>query len=165
MLTLIQMHGEPGSGKSTLARALGRSLGAVVLDKDVVHWALLRSEFRNPAAGAAAYAAHFAMAESVLRQNYSVILDNPVYYPAIEAQSKRIAEECGALYILVECTCANDDERKRRLIVRAGEHVTDPGNPLPGFQPTGSRIVVDTQRALDAVVGDVLGALRMRAPL
>ena len=93
MLTLLQMHGEPGSGKSTLARALGRSLGAVVMDKDIVHRALLRSDFRNPAAGAAAYAAHFAVAESVLRQNYSVILDNPVYYPAIEAQSRRIATQ------------------------------------------------------------------------
>jgi predicted kinase len=165
MLTLIQMHGEPGSGKSTLARALGRSLGAVVMDKDLVHWALLRSDFRNPAAGAAAYAAHFATAESVLRQNYSVVLDNPVYYPAIEAQSRRIAEDCGALYILVECTCRDETERARRLGARVIQAPTDPGNPLPGFQPTGPRIVVDTQRPLDEVVGNVLGQLRRRAPL
>ena len=30
------MHGDPGSGKSTLARALGRTLPAVVIDKDVI---------------------------------------------------------------------------------------------------------------------------------
>ena len=40
---VVQMHGMPGSGKSTVARELGQRIAAVVLDKDVIKAALLRS--------------------------------------------------------------------------------------------------------------------------
>ncbi len=40
-MIVVQMHGEPGSGKSMLARALGESMGAVVVDKDGIGAALM----------------------------------------------------------------------------------------------------------------------------
>ena len=167
MLTVIQMHGEPGSGKSTLARALGRSLGAVVLDKDVVKSALLRTDIHDPEAGAAAYEAYFALAESVLRQDYSIILDNPVFYPSIEAHGIRIAEDCGAMYIMVECRCDDSVELGRRLAARERleSQPVVPGHPQAGFSPKSKRIVVETRRPLDELVGDVLGRIRRRALL
>ena len=42
-IIVVQMHGEPGSGKSTLARALAPRIDALVLDKDIIKAALLRS--------------------------------------------------------------------------------------------------------------------------
>src|SRR5258708_2047880 len=41
---LILLRGLPGSGKSTFARALAASIGAVVLDKDLVRAALFPGE-------------------------------------------------------------------------------------------------------------------------
>jgi predicted kinase len=77
------MAGSPGTGKSAVASAVGRALGAVVLDKDVVKSALLDANVGWNSAGEAAHEIMFALAASLLEQGLNVVLDNPSHYAAI----------------------------------------------------------------------------------
>jgi predicted kinase len=117
-LLLVQMAGPPGSGKSALARALGRALGMVVIDKDVIKTTLLEAEISWEAAGAAAQGTAFALAESLLDQGVSVVLDSPSYYDVIPLRGLAVAGEAGATYRCIECRCDDLEEIARRLAGR-----------------------------------------------
>src|SRR5438876_139443 len=115
---IVQMHGEPGSGKSTIARALGWALDAIVLDKDVIKAALLRTGVAEAQAAPAAYEAFFGLAADLAAQGRSLVLDNPVYWPRIEKTWIAIAERHGASRVMIECVCARREELARRLAAR-----------------------------------------------
>lgn len=114
-LLLLQMAGAPGSGKSALALSLGQTLGAVVLDKDVIKSALLEAEVGWEAAGAGSNEALFAVADSILSQGLSVVLDSPSHYPGIPERGMALATARGARYRFIECVCEDLDEIRRRL--------------------------------------------------
>lgn len=158
---IVQMHGEPGSGKSAVARELGRRMGAVVLDKDVIKAALLRSGVMDPTAGMASYEVLFDVAMTTVRQGYSVVIDSPVYWPMVEAGSRRVADECGAAYAMVACVCEDRDELARRLADR-NALPSQPRAPYdlagtPGaIEPSCGRLVIDTTRPLDEIVEEAL---------
>jgi len=163
---VVQMHGEPGSGKSTVARALGERIGAVVLDKDVIKAALLRSGIAERDAAAGAYEVYFAQARAFVAAGHSVILDNPVYWESVERRWLEIARDAGSPRILIECLCRNRAELVRRLTSREALE-SQPREPLdllrhPGaletaFQP---RLTLDTTRPLNAVISDALHYIR-----
>ena len=87
-LFLLQMAGVPGSGKSALARLIGRATDAVVLDKDVLKTAALEAGIEEPAAGSVAYESFFALANHLLGQDRSVVLDSPSFWETIHREAQ-----------------------------------------------------------------------------
>ena len=174
------MAGAPGSGKSTLARAIAHAREAVVIDSDVVKSALLESGVAWAQAGAGGYAVLFALADDLLAQGTSVIIDSPSHYPNIPARGIAIAQRHGVPYRFIECTCADEIELERRLLARAprrsqmrglGEPPPDAGGqPSPAkriskhlwetCRPPEGYLSVDTALPLETYLGTVLSFCR-----
>lgn len=165
---VIQMHGEPGSGKSSLARALAQNSDFVVLDKDLVKSGLLASGVPEEVAGPAAYEAHFRLAEDLLRQGRSVVLDSPCYWPQVERRGRDISSQSSARYVMIETICPDRDEIARRLQHRVRLE-SQPAVPSDGQLPVGAaepgceRLVCDTTRPLPELVGEVVDQLDVRS--
>lgn len=166
-MLVVQMHGLPGSGKSALASAVAPEIGAVVLDKDVIKSALLRTGMEDAAAGGAAYEVFFEMAADVLRQGHSVVLDSPAFWPQIVEKGQRVARDAGAPYFMLECVCGDERELRRRLTVRDGM-ASQPRQPLDMskypdmMEPSCERLSLDTTRPLDGLVSQALSYLESR---
>jgi predicted kinase len=166
---VLQMHGEPGSGKSTLARAIGQRTGAVVLDKDVIKAALLRTGIAESAAAGGAYEAYFGLARHLVKQGHSVILDNPVYWESVESQWRTIAAGAGSPALMIECVLRDRDELRRRLAAREGLE-SQPREPLDLRDHPGSivvdcdRLTLETSRPLAELVEDALAYIGVVAP-
>jgi predicted kinase len=159
---IIQMHGEPGSGKSTLARALAVRIDAVVLDKDVIKSALLRSGASEADAAVAAYEVYFSLADDLARQGRAVILDNPVFWPRVEERWKALAAECRSELLLIHTVCPDRAELGRRLGSRNGLE-SHPREPLDLMRHPGAvetqhypRLVLDTTRPLPEIVEEAM---------
>src|SRR5689334_23331178 len=89
--TLLMLAGLPGAGKSRLALALARRLGWFVIDKDLLHSALLTQGADPGVVGALAYAAALALVDdAVRRQARSVILDTAGRQPFILERAQEI---------------------------------------------------------------------------
>jgi len=154
------MHGEPGSGKSTLARALAPRIGAVVLDKDVIKAALLRSGIVEREAARGAYEVFFAQARALTAAGQAIILDNPVYWESVERHWLNISDAAGSPRILIECVCPDREVLLHRLSSREIVE-SQPRDPLdlihhPGSTPTAfqPRLTLDTTRLLDDLVAE-----------
>jgi len=167
---IIQMHGEPGSGKSTLARALAPRIDAVVIDKDVIKAALLRSGIPEQQAGSGAYEVFFAQARAFVAAGHSIVLDNPVFWEAVERRWHEIAEFAGSPRILIECVCPDRAELVRRLATRDAVE-SQPRAPLdlarhPGASPTAfqPRLVLDTTRPIEELVVEALAYIQHLTP-
>ena len=117
-LFLLQMAGPPGSGKSALARTIGRCTGAVVLDKDVIKTAALAAGAEESLAAPLAYEAFFALADHLLGQGQSVVLDSPSFWENIPTKGATIAAERMVAYYFIECVCPDEAELARRRGVR-----------------------------------------------
>lgn len=165
---VVQMHGEPGSGKSTVARELGSRLGAVVLDKDVIKAALLRTGIAEMEAAAGAYEVFFAQGRALVTAGQSIVLDNPVYWASVEQRWLEIADAAESPRILIECVCPDDAELTRRLVTRAAleSQPRERLNPerFPGIAETQfePRLTVDTTRPLDEIVREAVVFIEAR---
>lgn len=152
-LFLLQMAGVPGSGKSALARLIGRSTGAVVIDKDVLKTAALEAGAEESLAGGIAYDAFFALADHLLGQGLSVILDSPSCWETIPKRGAAIAAERCIPYYFIECLCPDREELARRLRERP-RLVSNPAEESPeagrtSFTPPGAYLRVDTTQAIE----------------
>jgi len=158
---IVQMHGEPGSGKSTIARELARPLGAIVLDKDVIKAALLRTGVAEAQAAPSAYEAFFGVAADLAAQGRSLVLDNPVYWPRIEEMWIAVANGHAAARVMIECVCGDRMELARRLAARNALE-SQPRVPFAprrasvDFEPASPRLLLDTLRPIDENVERVL---------
>lgn len=169
-IVVVQMHGEPGSGKSTVARALAPRIGALVLDKDIVKAALLRSGAPEALAASGAYEVYFNLSRNFVEQGQSIILDNPVYWTRVEERWLELSATAGCPPILVECACPDRDELLRRLRTRPALE-SQPRDPLdlkryPTSSPTQyePRLTLDTTRPFDAIVEDAVEYVERMAP-
>jgi predicted kinase len=162
---LLQMAGMPGSGKSALARLIGRTTGAVVLDKDVLKTAALDAGVPEEQAGPVAYEAFFALADHLLGQGLSVVLDSPSFWETIPQKGAAIAAERIVPYYFIECFCSDRDELARRLRGRPrlrsnpGEEALDAAwQTVP---PPGAYLRIDTAQPIErclALALEYLGA-------
>ena len=134
---VVIVAGLTGSGKSTLARALGRRLGATVINSDVTRKRLARSFGRqeplkygqgiySPAMTARAYLKMIDQADDCLAAGESVILDATFHKAAHRAPVFEMAERRGAAVALIDCH-APDDIVRERLAARA-EARNDPSD-------------------------------------
>lgn len=159
---LLQMAGAPGSGKSALARVIGRRTGAVVLDKDILKTAALEAGVEEPLAGGIAYDVFFALADHLLGQGWSVILDSPSYYETIPSKGAAIAARRGVPYHFIESVCPDRELLAERLANRSRmrsqlEEIDERETMAPG----GAYLRVDTTQPLErclALALDYLGA-------
>jgi predicted kinase len=147
------MAGVPGSGKSALARVIGRRTGAVVIDKDVLKTAALDAGVEEEQAGPAAYEAFFALADHLLGQGLSVVLDSPSFYDTIPAKGAATAAERQVPYYFIECICPDEAELARRLRERPrlksnpGEEVLELGHRT--VAPPGPYLRVDSTQPIE----------------
>ena len=152
-------------GKSTLALAVGNATGAVVLDKDRIKAPLLEGGLEDTLAGGLAYDVFFLLAESLLDQGYSVVLDSPVFWPRIIEKGRGLASQAGVDYHIVECGCHDRGEQERRLTSRE-RLVSQPASRAalaialgrPGVVRTldAPHLEVDTTQPLAACLAQVL---------
>ena len=134
-----------------------------MLDKDVIKAALLRAGIVEEHAAPAAYEAFFAQADDLIRLGHSVILDNPVFWPSVEAALARALRTRG----LAACAHRVRLRRRGRSCNGASTRATrwnrsrapaldltrHPGAVTTAFQP---RLVLDTTRPLADLVDEAL---------
>ncbi len=150
---LLQMAGMPGSGKSALARLIGRSTKAVVLDKDVVKTSALEAGAEEKLAGGLSYDVFFALADHLLGQGWSVVLDSPSFWETIPKRGAEIAAKRHIPYFFIECVCDDESELARRLRERTkltsqpgAEILEDSWNTIT---PAEAHLRVDTTQDLE----------------
>jgi predicted kinase len=150
---LLQMAGQPGSGKSALARLIANRTGAVVLDKDVLKTAALDAGADEQLSGPVAYETFFALANHLLGQELSVVLDSPSFWESIPARGSSIAAERMVPYYFIECICPDRSELARRLRERPrlrsnpGEESLD--EAWETVAPSGAYLRVETTQPIE----------------
>ena len=166
---LLQMAGRPGSGKSALARLIGKRTRAVVLDKDVLKTAALDAGAAEDIAGPVAYEGFFALADHLLGQGLSVVLDSPSFWESIPIKGAAIAAERMVPYYFIECICSDRDELSRRLRDRTrlrsnpGEEALD--EHWETIVPSGAFLRVDTTQPIERCLELALDYLGCRGEL
>jgi predicted kinase len=165
---LLQLAGAPGSGKSALARLIGRTTGAVVIDKDVLKSAALEAGADEALAGCIAYEAFFALADHLLGQDKSVVLDSPSFWETIPAKGAAVAAARIVPYYFIECFCPDRNEIARRLRERPrlrsnpGEEALDGGPET--VAPPGAYLRIDTTQPIERCLELALDCLGWAQP-
>ncbi len=160
---LLQMAGMPGSGKSALARLIGHSTKAVVIDKDVLKTAALEANAEEELAGGVAYDVFFALANHLLGQGWSVVLDSPSFWETIPKRGGEIAANRHIPYFFIECVCDDKDELARRLRERT-RLTSQPGEEIledswNTITPAEAHLRVDTTQELERCLSIALDYL------
>ena len=159
---VVIVAGLTGSGKSTLARALGRRLGATVINSDVTRKRLAGSPGRHeqlrygegiysPAMTARAYRKMIDQADNVLAAGDPVILDATFHKAGPRALALELAERHGASIAIIDCH-APDDVVRERLAARAKER-SDPSD--------GNWQIYLKQKELREPFADMIARLRL----
>ncbi|KAI1274379.1 P-loop containing nucleoside triphosphate hydrolase protein [Xylaria sp. FL0933] len=115
---IIQMSGPPGSGKSTLARLLARSIDGVVINHDLIKDFFLDSSFSFLDSARLTYRLDWALAEDMIQQGRSVVVDSVCNYEEVLTRGTALAERYGYSYWYVECKVEDTDLLDRRLHAR-----------------------------------------------
>jgi aminoglycoside phosphotransferase family enzyme/predicted kinase len=127
-----------GTGKTTLAQALAKRLGLVVISSDVTRKQLASipitehrfekfdSGIYSPESSRKTYDKMFSEAKHVLSDGGSVILDASFIKAEQRLKAKRLAEEMGADFFIIECTL-DEESIKQRLAQRREQETTSDG--------------------------------------
>lgn len=157
---LLQMAGMPGSGKSALARLIGRRTGATIIDKDVLKTAALEAGAEEELAGGISYQAFFALADHLVGQGHSVILDSPSFYESIPEKGSAIAAGRKVRYYFIECVCADRRELDRRLRDRPRlASQPDAVHDRETVTPSGPYLRIDTTQPIERCLALALDCL------
>lgn len=112
---LIQMSGAPGSGKCTVANLLAPPIDAVVVNHDRIKAFFLESNAFFDQSGKLTYRLDWILAEGIIKQGWSVIIDCPCNFHEIIEQGTALARKYGYDYKYVECKVNYTDLLDRRL--------------------------------------------------
>ncbi|OBT79014.1 hypothetical protein VF21_02467 [Pseudogymnoascus sp. 05NY08] len=177
---IIQMSGLPGSGKSTIALLLARSINGIVINHD-----LLKSFFLDNTttpfdqAAKLAYTLDWVLAEDLLKQGRSVIIDSVCNYATLLEKGAAVAEKHGCEYRFVECRVEDVEVLDRRLRGRVAMRSQRTGIDKPPVdaegvgegvdhhevlrrklenpvRPAGGAIVVDSSGSTEECVEEIL---------
>ncbi len=120
-MKLIAFGGLPGTGKSAVAEAVARELGFPVFAKDWLEATLRRCGLTGSAErplGYAGYELLTTLAQRQLQIGQSAILDSVASPAAVRAEWRRLAEEHGAAWYVIECLCSDETIHRARLASR-----------------------------------------------
>jgi predicted kinase len=87
------MSGAPGSGKSAMDKLLARSIHGVVIDHDNIKFTLLEDIISFNGSAKVTYRLDWALAESMIEQEWSVIIDGHCNYKEILDQGTALAQQ------------------------------------------------------------------------
>ena len=102
-----------------MARLLGRSIGGVVIDHDVLRSSLLDSSLPFDLAAKHAYQLQWTLAQDVMKQGLNVIIDSTCNFQEVLDQGSTRAKQHGYTYWYVECKVQDVDLLDQRLRTRA----------------------------------------------
>ncbi len=173
-MMLVALKGFAGSGKSTLGRALGRELGWPVIDKDDIKDVL---DGHTPEANRLSYDIMLNVARRQLLQGTSVICDSPLNFRTLYEAAERVASETGALLVVIECCCPDEDVWSERINARKSlglpsHHQTDWGSfqeyrqrvlPQTSYPITSPHLALETTRPLEELVAEALAWLQAQS--
>ena len=117
---LIALCGLPGSGKTTIASLLARRLPAVHLRIDTIEMALQRCGWPAPA-GPEGYVVAYGIASDNLHLGNCVVADCVNALQASRAAWEKVAQDCGAAFLLVHLVCQDANEHRRRVRERQAD--------------------------------------------
>jgi len=107
--TLVLMAGLPGTGKTKLAYQLVKSFGGIVIDKDIIHTAMLSKGLNHADSASAAYEVAFCLVKDLLlNQGQSVILDTAGRQPFILERARIIAKETQGTLKIIRCVAPHE---------------------------------------------------------
>jgi predicted kinase len=154
--TLVLMAGLPGTGKSTLACAIAKKFGWVVLDKDLIHSAMIANGMGKLETTSAAYEASLALVKDLLeRQQQSVILDTAGRQPFLLERSKEIVSQCGARLRIMRCVAPKEvrmtrlTTRSRHLSQWSGDFASDDEQELWYSHLPGESLLVQSDKPFE----------------
>jgi predicted kinase len=122
---LILTCGLTGTGKTTIAAALADRWGATLIRSDAVRKELVGIEPERHDMAAfgdgiysedyfeKTYKLLFESGRLLLEKGESAILDASFKKKQYRTKARRIAEDLGTLFLLVECTCPEEETRRR----------------------------------------------------
>ncbi|MFA7191659.1 MAG: AAA family ATPase, partial [Dehalococcoidales bacterium] len=178
---LFITSGLSGCGKSTVAHELAKRLGLVVLSSDVTRKKLahistkehrfdsIESGIYSPEFSRKTYDALFSEAEKVLKDGASVIIDATFIKSAERITAKKLAEQTGAKFYIIECKL-DEETTHSRLEKRMNEHTPSDGRweiylaqknsiePVSEI-PASNHIIIDTEKSTEDNVNILLDRL------
>lgn len=122
---LILTCGLTGTGKSTIAAAVAERMGVALLRSDVLRKELAgMPENGHDTAGFGegiysedyfekTYALLFEKGRHFLEKGGHVILDASFKKQRYRQEARQLAEDAGALFLVIECTCPEEETRRR----------------------------------------------------
>ncbi len=124
-----------------------------MIDKDILKTAALEAGAAEDLAGGIAYDVFFSLADHLVGQGWSVVLDSPSFWETIPRRGTEIAEQRHVPYFFIECVCSDESELKRRLRERS-RMVSQPGEeildvPATTIKPPEAHLRVDTVQDLE----------------
>jgi predicted kinase len=153
-----------GTGKSTLAQALAKRLGLVVIASDVTRKQLVGipvTEHRFEGFDSGIYSVElsrktydkmFSSAGAILREGGSVVLDASFIKAEERLEAKKLAEETGADFFIIECTLDEESIKKRLERRRKEGSISDGRWEIYGPQKEAFEPVVEAAPPKHAII-------------
>jgi predicted kinase len=184
---LIQMAGAPGSGKSTVANLLSQELDGVVINHDLIKAFFLEQGFLFDQSAKLTYSFDWVLAEDMIKQGRSVIIDSICNYNEVLEQGTALARRYGYNYKYVECRVTDlallDERLRHRVSMRSQRtgvssppqdaldagHSEDPQAKMKKWienpcRPAENAIIVDSTCGPNECLAYILSELHTSAP-
>lgn len=110
---LILVCGLPGTGKTTVAEAIAKKAKARLLSTDVIRKEMISRPSYGKHEKDMVYGLLFSMAEMMLRDGKSVLLDGTFYRADLRKRAGEIAAKTKSEFRVVEVVCDEEKIRQR----------------------------------------------------
>ncbi|TVY21436.1 hypothetical protein LARI1_G000663 [Lachnellula arida] len=138
-IAVLLYCGGPGSGKSTIANLLAQSIDGVVINHDLIKSFFLENGMLFDQAATLAYGLDWRLAEDLIKQGRSVILDSVCNYNETLDRGTALAQQYGYDYKYVECRVDDIGLLDQRLQSRVSLRSQRTGVNRPPLDVSGAR--------------------------